>query len=481
MSLLDTINRLKTIEQGITDNKVSKFAYTDTAYTNNDVNGVQVYNINNEQNIPVADADILQVNTTITNKGYRTQASSLTRMLVNHFFGRVSYNLNKANDILLSLLNGFSSYLGQPNGVATLDENGRIPYNQLPESAVEYKGEWNASTNTPTLVDGTGTNGNMYYVSEGGTQNLGSGDITFLEGDRIIYNGEDEVWQRLSGGTVKKVNSVAPDNTGNVQLNFSNLDGTVANNQIANDAVTTDKIADGNVTTDKIADSSVTTDKIEDEAVTNIKIGETITPEKGGTGQITLQNACNSFINALTTEADTPVDADYYVSQYVNGGTTTTTYHRRPMSALWKYIQNKISSVLGLTSANYNGKANTAGKLDLTRNTNFSVDTSETSGESISGTATLSSKLMLYNSDVMDIYLKWTLSHFSPSEGFSFTIKLPISFSGGYVTVVNSRTDLASIVRFNSTSEVVEFSCSAFMTAFTNIGGVLYQHFHIVK
>ena len=144
MSLLDTINRLKTIEQGITDNKVSKFAYTDTAYTNNDVNGVQVYNINNEQNIPVADADILQVNTTITNKGYRTQASSLTRMLVNHFFGRVSYNLNKANDILLSLLNGFSSYLGQPNGVATLDENGRIPYNQLPESAVEYKGEWNA-------------------------------------------------------------------------------------------------------------------------------------------------------------------------------------------------------------------------------------------------------------------------------------------------------------------------------------------------
>jgi microcystin-dependent protein len=216
MSLKTDIDNIKNLEQGITNNKVSKFAYTDTAYTNNDVNGVQTYNINNEQNIPVADADVLQVNTTITNKGYRAQASSLTRMLVNHFFGRVSYNLNKINDFFLSFLTSFSSYLGQPNGIATLDVDGRIPYSQLPETAVEYKGEWNAETNTPTLVDGVGTKGDMYYVSVNGTQNLGSGDIVFLAGDRIIYNGT--VWQKLSGGSVKKVNNVRPDDTGNVTL-----------------------------------------------------------------------------------------------------------------------------------------------------------------------------------------------------------------------------------------------------------------------
>ena len=38
------------------------------------------------------------------------------------------------------------------------------------------------------------------------------------------------------------------------------------------------------------------------------------------------------------------------MSQYVSGGTTTTTYHRRPMSALWNYIKgkaDKVYSVLG--------------------------------------------------------------------------------------------------------------------------------------
>ena len=76
---------------------------------------------------------------------------------------------------------------------------------------------------------------------------------------------------------------------------------------------------------------------------------------KGGTGATAAKNACNAFLNSLDTGASTPEDKDYYVSQYVNGGTTTTTYHRRPVSALWEYIKGKISSVLGLTSSNYGG------------------------------------------------------------------------------------------------------------------------------
>ena len=50
-------------------------------------------------------------------------------------------------------------------------------------------------------------------------------------------------------------------------------------------------------------------------------------------------------INQLTTGSSTPSDADYYVSQYVGGGTTTVTYHRRPMSALWSYIKGKADNV----------------------------------------------------------------------------------------------------------------------------------------
>ena len=90
----------------------------------------------------------------------------------------------------------------------------------------------------------------------------------------------------------------------------------------------------------------------------------TLAVAHGGTGKTTAKDACNAFINALDTGSSTPVDADYYISQYVSGGTTTTTYHRRPMSALWEYIKGKISSVLGLTATTYGGNAATSGTAD---------------------------------------------------------------------------------------------------------------------
>lgn len=85
---------------------------------------------------------------------------------------------------------------GLPNGVATLDLDGRVPYSQLPESAVEFKGYWNAATNTPTLADGTGTKGDMYYVDVAGTRDLGSGVQRFYVGDRVLYDGS--VWKNMN-------------------------------------------------------------------------------------------------------------------------------------------------------------------------------------------------------------------------------------------------------------------------------------------
>lgn len=52
----------------------------------------------------------------------------------------------------------------------------------------------------------------------------------------------------------------------------------------------------------------------------------------------------SALINKLSTGSSTPVDADYYISQSVGGGTTGTTYYRRPMSALWKWIYPKTIS-----------------------------------------------------------------------------------------------------------------------------------------
>lgn len=63
--------------------------------------------------------------------------------------------------------------------------------------ALNYKGTWNASTNTPTLADGTGTKGDYYVVSVAGTTTLG-GISTWNVGDWAVYNGA--VWQRVEGG-----------------------------------------------------------------------------------------------------------------------------------------------------------------------------------------------------------------------------------------------------------------------------------------
>lgn len=53
----------------------------------------------------------------------------------------------------------------------------------------------------------------------------------------------------------------------------------------------------------------------------------------------------STFLNLLDTGSSTPTDADYYISQYVGGGTTTTSYHRRPMSALWSYVKGKADPI----------------------------------------------------------------------------------------------------------------------------------------
>lgn len=107
---------------------------------------------------------------------------------------------------------------GQANGYASLDGAGRLPASQLPVSAMEYKGTWNASTNTPALADGSGSAGDVYRVSTAGTRNLGSGAIEFGVGDYAIYNGS--VWEKAD--TTDAVSSVA-GKTGDVTLSKSDV------------------------------------------------------------------------------------------------------------------------------------------------------------------------------------------------------------------------------------------------------------------
>lgn len=132
MSIKTEVQAIKTVEDTVVNNKVAKFAYTDEAYRDNDADGVEEYDVTQAQNIPVSDPSILKVNATVLTKGWRSQASSITRMLMNHFLGRCSYNLNKVHDLFSSLINNLVSYIGAPNGLATLDNSGWLTEGQLP-------------------------------------------------------------------------------------------------------------------------------------------------------------------------------------------------------------------------------------------------------------------------------------------------------------------------------------------------------------
>lgn len=83
---------------------------------------------------------------------------------------------------------------GAANGVASLDAQGRIPSSQLSVEVLRYLGNWNASTNTPTLADGSGEQGDTYRVSVAATVDLGSGAVEFGVGDWVTYNGS--IWEK---------------------------------------------------------------------------------------------------------------------------------------------------------------------------------------------------------------------------------------------------------------------------------------------
>src|ERR1019366_5108803 len=101
----------------------------------------------------------------------------------------------------LSAIYVTQSEVGSPNGVAPLDGAGKVPYANLPSAIMTYKGAWNPTTNTPTLTNGVGNNGDVYRASVGGTSTSPIAD-TWFAGDFIIYNGT--IWQRspLADGVI---------------------------------------------------------------------------------------------------------------------------------------------------------------------------------------------------------------------------------------------------------------------------------------
>jgi hypothetical protein len=110
--------------------------------------------------------------------------------------------------------------------------------------AVNYKGTWNANSNSPMLTSSVGNQGDYYVVNIAGTTNL-NGITDWQIGDWAIFNGS--VWQKVDN--TDGVTSVNGE-TGVVVLGVANIAGAVPNtvNVLAAGLVSGGGALTGNVT-----------------------------------------------------------------------------------------------------------------------------------------------------------------------------------------------------------------------------------------
>jgi len=241
--------------------------------------------------------------------------------------------------------------LGAANGVATLDSGGKVPVSQLPSSVVTYLGTWNAATNTPTLVNGTGDAGDMYICNVAGTVNFGAGPVTFAVGDWVLYG--SGTWQKSNGqnGTVTSVAVTesgdaltitgSPITTaGTINIGFAGTSGQYVNGA---GGLTTFPSLTGFVPYTG-ATGSV------DLGVYSLSAGE-LNIEKNGanTSAINFEQATGTSILGAGYTSIGPIGTDG-VTFFFGGATNSLTFKNNLLSASRSYSLPDASGTIALTS-----------------------------------------------------------------------------------------------------------------------------------
>lgn len=190
--------------------------------------------------------------------------------------------------------------IGANSGLAPLDIGGKIPSSYLPSSVMEFKGAYNATTNNPTLANGTGDSGDFYRVTVAGTHDFGAGAIDFVNGDYVMYSGT--VWEKGHSGA-DAVNSV--------------------NGQAGVVVLTTDDIAEG--TTSKYYNTSTAASDLIASTITS---GDTTHAPSGGSvftalaGKADASSIGGSQYASFINEETNPMTMGKFVKMLVSGQVT---------------------------------------------------------------------------------------------------------------------------------------------------------------
>ena len=327
------------------------------------------------------------------------------------------------------------SRIGAANGVASLDASGRIPASQIPGGFDNIE-EYDNLAAFPT----TGEEGKIYvakdtnltyrwtgsqYVEISPSLALGETATTAYRGDRgkVAYD-----HSQVSG------NSTIHHTHANKELldSYTQTEADLANAVAKVHEHGNKSVLDG------ITSAKVTSWDGKEDAF------NVLPTTKGGTGTNAASKSAlaSTLINSLSSETSTPKDNDYYVSQHEGGGTSNTTYVRRPVSALWNYIKGKISSVLGLTESNYSGKAATAGTADKA--------VADKSGNAIETTYATKSELSTHTSN--------TTVHITAEERTAWNAKASTSVATTGANGLMSKTDKAKLDGISSGANKADVS-----------------------
>lgn len=90
-----------------------------------------------------------------------------------------------------------SKYESNPDTNVLTDTEKQALNSLLTDNRFSLKrlGTWNASSNTPELLQGVGTRGDYYVVTTSGSYDFGNGLIRFNQGDWVIFTGG--IWHKL--------------------------------------------------------------------------------------------------------------------------------------------------------------------------------------------------------------------------------------------------------------------------------------------
>lgn len=146
---------IQNITQRLVDSHPVNWGYTVAAYTGNEIEGVASFNIAEDMNVPLDTA--VDTNPNTLNWGIQSQGASIARRLLNHMFGRMSYNLRKVTDefyAFMSLektqwaLNAFKYDSGQ------LYRQNDICFTVVTISGVQVIKHWIRTSSSPLTISG---------------------------------------------------------------------------------------------------------------------------------------------------------------------------------------------------------------------------------------------------------------------------------------------------------------------------------------